>query len=226
MIDDLKIFNESIIQTGLFVKGKRPKIAIIGNAGVTDQDDEEIDKADFVVRFNNYATREAIRHSRNPVRCDILFTHFDLHSQGVKPKNVVIGIPYPFKADRVFKKQFEWYKNSHLWMVNPYKNLMLCQELELKSEGWEHPLPSLGFTALYHMRYFNADIYIGGFKWYADTLKKEIQGVPIHKPDERTNLNHFYRKEAKWICQNLKNKLNIKFSDSCNRILKMAEQAV
>lgn len=200
-------------------KGKRIKIAIIGNAGANKQDQEAVKQADLVVRFNNYATREGISHTEDRFRCDILFTHMDLHSMGCKPKHVVIGIPYPFKAKDIIQKSERWYSDSKMWMVNPYLNLQLCDELGLKSDGFAHPLPSLGFTALWHLQDFPCDFYIGGFNWYHRPVDGTIQNLSFDKAAKATHFNHYYLKEANWIFKNLYPKLNIKFSDYCQQAL-------
>lgn len=213
-----KILDEYFLKS---FQGK-PKIAIIGNAGITDEDQEAIDEANIVIRFNNFATRENIRHSKNPYRCDILFTTFDLHSRNAKIKDVVVGIPYPFKHARIIEKFPQWYPTARQWMVNPYENYRLCQELGLDSDGYAHPLPSLGFTALWHLQDFDASIYIGGFEWYVNTDEKLIQKRKITDPLP-THFNHYYLKEVQWILKNLRPKLNVKFSARCNQILDLVQ---
>lgn len=202
------------------------KVAIIGNAGTTPQDEKEISKADIVVRFNNYATRGGITHPADRLRCDILFTTTDLHSSGANPKEVVIGIPSPFKQEQVIRNLDMWYPRARYWMVNPYLNYELCKELELNSNGAQHPLPSVGFTALWHMQDWNACFYIGGFNWYVDLIKDTVQNKPIDLKILPSNFNHFYIKELNWIIRNLKRKKNILFSDSCMKILDHVEKKI
>lgn len=226
---NLKIFDRDLLW---YLKGGKPncslipKIAIIGNAGVTQQDNEKIDQADVVVRFNNFATRERITHSSDRFRCDVLFTTTDLHSNGSRPSDVVIGIPSPFKQDQVLRNLPRWYPESRYWMVNPYENYRLCQELELQSDGSKHPLPSIGFTALWHMRDWTEEIYIGGFNWYVDLQKDTVQNKPIDPSILPSNFNHFYIKELAWIIKHLKPKKNILFSDACLKILNHVEKKI
>ncbi len=117
---------------------KNPLVSIVGNAGVETRDQRIIQDSDCVIRFNNYATRENIEKTNDPFRCDILFTTFDLHSQGSNPKHVVAGIPYPFKAAEIIDKPAKWYPNSKQWMINPYLNMELCKGLGLNSIGHTH----------------------------------------------------------------------------------------
>lgn len=212
---NLKLLSPEILNYYKF--SSVPNIAIIGNGGATPQDDEELDQADVVVRFNNFASRQGIKNTKDPNRCDILFTHFDLHSHTCNPSDVVIAIPYPFKIKQVIERSKKWYPNARLWMVNPYLNYQLCRELDLNSEGFKHPLPSLGMTGLYHMLEWPARFYIGGFNWYFNDGK--IQNQPITMKSFPSNFNHFYVKEIHWAIQNAYGKLNIKFSDSCKQIL-------
>lgn len=216
--ENLRILNEDILSYY-----PKQKIAIIGNAGVTQQDNEAIDQADVVVRFNNYATREGITHSKDRHRCDMLFTTTDLHSSNSHPKDIVIGIPSPFKQDQVLRNIPKWYPDSRYWMVNPYTNYLLCKELGYQSNGTHHPLPSIGLTALYHLRNFPCEIYIGGFQWYFDWQNKTVQGCSVTLKNLPTNFNHFYIKEMEWIIKNLKSKKNILFSDQSKRILDYVE---
>jgi len=215
---NLKIFDLSILKPYGYPK----KIAIVGNSGVLDEDNDHINDADVVVRFNNYATRANINHTKDRMKCDILFSTFDLHSTGAKPKDVVIGIPYPFKAKEINTKPNRWYPQANPWMVNPYRNMEMCAELKVDSLGHQHPIPSIGFTALYHMKEWPVDFYICGFEWYFDGLNK-FQGWDLKNKAYPKNWNHNYPKELDWILKNLLKKNNFIFSNRCLKILKIAQ---
>lgn len=208
----LKILDSSIIPGGF-------PISIIGNSGVTQAPPEG-----KLVRFNNYATRAGIAYTKNRLQCDVLFTTFDLHSFGSRPKHVVIGVPFPFKAENIIEKSQKWYKDSELWMVNPYDNLMMCKEMGIPSEGYRHPFPSIGFTALWHMKDWKRNVYIDGFNWYYQKDTGLFQGFDLRNPNKPTNWNHNYHGEIEWVIKNLRPKNNIKFSDECNRILDIASK--
>lgn len=104
-------------------------------------------------------------------------------------------------------------------MVNPYVNMQMCEEMRIDSLGASHPLPSIGFTALYHMQDFPVSIYVCGFNWYFDKTKRVIQGHEIGNYDYPKNWNHNYPKEVYWIIDNLMKKDNIIFSESCHNTL-------
>lgn len=198
---------------------------MIGNAGVSDYDDKYIKDNRMVldvVRFNNFATREKIRHTEYSYECDILFSTLDLRSAQDTPRDIVIGIPFPFKAERNKLIIERDYSNSNAWMVDPYSNMDMNKELETKSLGFEHPFPSVGFTALWHMRNWNLPMYVCGFNWYNEGNK--FQGWDISKRNYPSNWNHNYCREILWIHDNLLNKLNIKFSPECERLLILANR--
>lgn len=204
----------------------------MGNAGVTSYDNKWVENADIVIRFNNYATRQGIAHLGNRSRCDVLFTTFDLHSQAVKspPQHVVIGIPYPFHVDHIIEKFDQWYPQATPWMVNPYWNRLMCQELGIQSEGWKHPFPSIGFTALWHMHRLginnNSDIYICGFNWYYDHDTKLMQGYKLNKQPRPTHFNHDYWIESSWIVKNLLPSSGYSFSPTCIAVLDKVKEAL
>ncbi len=217
-MNSLQILNRNILRP----YGMCPLVAIVGNAGIRPEDEEPLKRADCVVRFNNYATRAGIIKTSNPFRCDILFSTFDLHSNGAKPKDVVIGIPYPFKAKEIYTKPARWYPDSRHWMVNPYHNMMLCEELGLNSLGHTHPLPSIGFTALWHLQNYPADFYVTGFNWYNEGNK--FQGWDLKNTNYPKTWNHNYCKEVQWTIKNLFHKNNFIFSKECARILNLAKK--
>lgn len=221
-IETLGIFNLSAL------RGAR-SIAIVGNAGIEQQDNALINEADLVIRFNNYATRADIQYTKDRMRCDMLFTTFDLHSDGANPSSVVIGIPYPFKQVDVKRKIQKWYPNSLAYMVNPYLNADLCAEIGLNSDGYKHPLPSIGLTCLWHLKRlidntvnYNPSIFIAGFKWYADPEKLEIQNRKVNAP-KPGHFNHYYKDEMQWVIRNLIHQDKYLFSPSCMKILRAFE---
>lgn len=221
---NLRILSQDLLRFNNSNKRPLLKIAIVGNSGVHESDEAYISNADMVVRFNNYGTRAGIAHTKDPLRCDVLFSTFDLHSNGSKPKDVVIGIPYPFKAKEIIHKPNRWYPQSRHWMVNPYENMKLCEELGLNSLGFAHPLPSIGFTALWHMHTWRSQFYICGFQWYYDQEKNKFQNWDLRNKEYPKTWNHNYCKEVEWCLKNLRNKHNINFSDRCNQILDAAER--
>lgn len=219
---DLRILNESIIAP---LHRRLPKIAVVGNAGVSPEDNDLIKDADVVVRFNNFATRDKIAHLEDKTKCDILFTTFDLHSSTAKPMDVVIGIPFPFKAKEVLLKSNRWYPNARKWMVNPYLNLQMLLDLKVKdSMGYAHPFPSIGTTALWHMKEWNAEFYVMGFGWYYDPQTYRFQGWDLKNKNHPKTWNHDYLNEVEWAVRELFLKRNnFMFSPSCRKILQVAQ---
>lgn len=196
MLEDLGMLNRDILS---FLEDK--KIAIVGNSTITEEDQDRIEESDFVIRFNNFATRQGLDRTRNPMRCEMLFTTLDLHSAGCQPCLVAIGVPFPFKQDRVRRLIQKWYPDSSVVMVNPYLNAEMCKELLINSEGYKHPFPSIGFTGLWHLAKLfkekKPNIYVCGFTWYYDSETNLFQGVHLKEPG-RSHWNHNYHKELKW----------------------------
>ena len=202
-------------------------IVIAGNAGLKESDKRVIDSAECVVRFNNHATRKGIGHLINTYRCDTLFTTFDLRSKDSNPKAVVVGIPFPFKCGSIKEKLHKWYNASDPYVINPYLNLDLIKDLGLsdKSMGYAHPIPSVGFTAIWHLfrlLEFRVDwkpmVHVCGFNWYSDIDNLTIQDRKPNAP-RAWHFNHHYREEMKWIIENLMDNPNWSFSDECFKIL-------
>lgn len=220
------IDNLAILRSDLLLKRK---VCIVGNGGVTIEDEKKIEEADIVIRFNNYATRKGITQARNQ-RCHMLWTTFDLHSLNIAPRYVVAGIPFPFHAEHIISRCHRWYPDADMMMVNPYWNFMMCKELEIKQDddhlGWRHPFPSLGFTCLWHLNrmgvFESSKVYICGFNWYFDWSTKLCQGRELTKKDDPAHYNHNYAKEIEWIVKNLLHKMNINYSNSCKQILDYA----
>lgn len=222
-MNNLQLFNTNILRP--YSRGPRESInvAVVGNSGVSPEDNDFIDGADCVVRFNNYATRDKITHTDDRKKCDILFSTFDLHSAGTAPKDVVIGIPFPFKAKEIALKPARWYPKSRHWMVNPYDNMQMCMELNIDSMGYHHPIPSIGFTALWHMRNWKVDFYIAGFSWYYDPTTHKFQNWDLKNKEYPKTWNHNYPREIEWIIKNLMPKNNVMFSPSCTKVLNIAK---
>lgn len=222
---NLKILDESIIKPYQNQHRMRPVVAIVGNAGVSPLDNELIQDSDCVIRFNNYATRAGIQHTEVVNQCDILFTTFDLHSHTAKPKDVVIGIPFPFKPKEIIIKAERWYQKSQLWMVNPYTNLQMLLDLKVKdSLGFKHPFPSIGTTALWHLKDWDADFYVMGFGWYYDPNTRRFQNWDLRNKNYPTTWNHNYPVEVEWALRTLMPKDNFIFSVDCTNILNEAKR--
>jgi hypothetical protein len=232
--DRLQIFNHRAF--AMFARGSKVKIAVVGNGGLSDEDQETIANADCVIRFNNYATREGIDYSSDRFKCDMLWTTGDLHSQGSDPRAVCLGIPFPFKCQSMPARIKKWYPKSTALMVNPYWNLQMNMELKTGTEGFTHPFPSIGFTCLWHLKTifdkvptFQAQIFIAGFNWYSQQEGKTIQGVipsRDYDPKKKGHFNHHYVLEAIWMIDNLMSHPSFGFSESCWRILKTIEGIV
>lgn len=232
--DRLQIFNHRAF--AMFATGTKIKIAVVGNGGLSSEDQEIIANSDCVIRFNNYATREGIDYSTDRFRCDMLWTTGDLHSQGAEPRSVVLGIPFPFHCHTLPRRIEKWYPKSTALMVNPYWNLDMNIEMKTGTEGWKHPFPSIGFTCLWHLKQilqkvstFHAQIFVAGFNWYSDTPVEHIQGIipsRSYNPQKHGHLNHHYVMEVIWILDNLLSHPSFGFSDSCYKILKSVEKIV
>lgn len=222
-ISHLQILDHSIFD--------RKLISIVGNGGISEEDNKIIYQSDCVIRFNNFATRENITKTKDPNTCDILFQTFDLHSVKANPKHVVIGIPFPFHSERIRRLSEKWYQNAQWWMVNPYWNEEMCEELKCNSKGmgYQHPFPSIGFTCLWHlnkMGVFNdVRTHICGFNFYFDWSTKLCQGYEFGLDRYPSHLNHVYPKEVEWIIKNL-NGININFGESTRKILNFAKSKI
>lgn len=220
---DLKLLNQAIL-TNYPHKNQPVRVAVVGNSGIAEHDQRKIDNCDVVIRFNNYATRENIALTKDKFKCDILFSTFDLHSYGSQPKDVIIGIPFPFKAKEIYKKPNKWYPNSRHWMVNPYENMKMCEEMNIDSLGACHPLPSLGLTALWHMKDWEAEFYVCGYSWYYNKQDQTIQRWDLRNKNYPKNWNHNYPKEIEWVIKNLIPKNNFIFSDGCMEAINFAKK--
>lgn len=200
-------------------------IAVVGNGGISPEDNEIINSADCVVRFNNYATRKGIEYTADRFRCDLLVSTFDLHSEHASPTDVLIAIPFPFKAESIIRKIDKWYPRSVPYMVNPYLNMLCCTDLGFEGTGHSHPIPSVGMTLLWHLFQlmkrtpgFNPDVFVAGFNWYSNKDNLTIQDRDIKLP-RAGHFNHHYREEMQWILRNLWNHSRFSWSKSCYEIL-------
>jgi hypothetical protein len=222
-VKNLKILSPEILRK--YTKPNTvPTLSIVGNGGVSLEDEDRINSSDCIVRFNNYATREKISKTKDPFKCDILFSTFDLHSQGSNPDHVVAGIPAPFNIKTIPPKMSKWYPRSGHWMVNPYDNAVLCEELELESLGFSHPLPSIGLTALYHLSKLQCNMFICSMNWYYNEQTGLFQNHHLSSKKYSSNWNHNYPKEIGWILHNLYSKPGVSFSKSCERLLTIARK--
>ncbi len=227
-VDELLIWNAQAMADH-FPRART--VAIVGNGAVDAESTSHIEQADVVVRFNNWATRSfCVEHNlpHSTGRCDLLVTHCDLHSgnQGKggigRPSLVVIGIPAPFHIDVLPARIDKWYPDCRVAIVNPYWNRQLCQSLALKSEGWQHPLPTLGMTALYHLGRMELgyEYYVCGFDWHFDPERDTIQEHAVDAQKLPGHYNHWYVKEAVWIARSLWQRPKWSFSSRAARTLR------
>jgi hypothetical protein len=216
-----------------FSRGGPVRVAVIGNGGLSPEDQAIIDEADCIIRFNNYATRDGIQYSADRFQCDMLWTTGDLHSEGAEPRAVVLGIPFPFKCEEMPRRIEKWYGGCTAYMVNPYWNLKMNQELKTGTQGWKHPFPSIGFTCLWHIYNlfikvpnFKASVFIAGFNWYWDEDTKRIQKWDMTREDYPNVWNHNYPREVRWIIEKLLDHPQFSFSESCWRILMTVKKQI
>lgn len=209
--DELTIWGADVMRR---VFGDAGRIALVGNGTVEEESTAKITAADVVVRFNNWASRKECIEQTLPhgsLRCDLLVTHFDLHSDNMgqggvaRPKLVVIGIPAPFQIDAIPAKLDRLHPDAVAAMVHPYWNRDLCRELGIESLGFKHPLPTLGLTAIYHLARMrlSAEFYVCGFDWHFDPATDSIQGVSLQAERLPGHFNHWYAREAAWISRGL-----------------------
>jgi len=230
-VDDLGIFSLRDFNSlsNLFASGAI-KVAIVGNGGINHKDKEKIEQANIVVRFNNFANRN--NEGPNSSRCDVLFTTFDLFCN-CNPRVVVAGIPFPFKPERIYQKFKEHYSDCVSRMVNPYLCMEMCRELEIPSLGFQHPFPSIGFTALWHIHRQlkfklpgSFKFYVCGFEWYFDKETNLFQKFHLSNTNYPTHWNHNYPKELRWILLNLKDNPNFIFGPRQKELFKIAEEQI
>lgn len=220
---NLKILSEGILDKYKQTKNHIPTLAVVGNGGISPEDEERINDCDVIVAFNNYLTRENIRKRKHAAKCDILFSTLDLHSVGSDPRDVAICIPAPFHIKEIPKKMNQWYPKANHWMVNPYENAVFCEELGLNSLGYAHPLPSAGLTALYYLSKMPCKMFICGFQWYYSEETGLFQKHHLGNKNYPGHWNHSYPQELGWIIDNLYGRSGIQFSESCCRLLDIAK---
>lgn len=205
-LDNLKILQLNDFLNISRIENAQYDIAIVGNTKLSDEDRENIDRSNCIVRFNNYATREELvgYGTSDRFAASVLFTTFDLHSHSCDPRIVVAGIPWPFKQESIYQKFPKWYPNAEARMVNPWLQAKMCKQLNIKSEGFKHPFPSIGFTCLWHLyqqlqdrsTLFRPRIYVCGFEWYyKDGL---FQGYHMKQINQPSHVNHYYPNELRW----------------------------
>ncbi|QDV52173.1 class I SAM-dependent methyltransferase [Gimesia fumaroli] len=225
-IEELQLFNLETIQK----IGSHENIAIVGNGPVSKTCLARINESDIVVRFNDWNRRKNYSSELSGTRCDLLFTHYDINPiLGQKsfpiPKCVTIAIPSPFHCDRIIEFTEKWYSTCRISMVNPYINRLICEVLGLNSEGWKHPLPTVGFTFLFNLWIQLRDTdsikhcYVTGFDWRVDISTKTVERVDVSGSELPEHYNHSYLRESKWVCRNL-------FTDSRFEFSPLAEKAL
>ncbi len=214
--DDLSIWCGDAIHEDF---GRDILIGLVGNGPVDRSDAAALDECDVIVRFNNWGSRSGeIKDKWLPIiggRCDIALGNFDCHSTNIgrdgitAPKQAVLGIPYPHRwkdADTFYDR---FYPEARPCMINPFWNRDLCAELGYENEGWKHPLPTVGLTAMYHLNrmvqagQLQAHFFVCGFTWHYNAEKDTIQDVPITTGRLPGHFNHFYHKEAWWVSNRL-----------------------
>lgn len=201
----------------------RGEIAVVGNGPVGPGDRWRINKADHVIRFNDWNRRKGYDPSKTGVRCDTLFTHLDANHDptGIDkpPKVVVIAIPPPFHIDRVIERADEWYRESDIELFNPYEMRLICRDvLRFDSMGHTHPLPTVGFQMLYHLSNYlpimdGATAFVTGFTWHVDQSQATAEGLPIESDFMPKHFNHSYLREVKWVAENLLGSKHFEFSE-------------
>lgn len=187
-------------------------IVVAGNGPMTENCAMKIAEAQTVIRFNNWNKREGWNEERHGKRCDLLYTHADLREGGRDqgfdpPSRVVLAIPAPFKVDRIAKLVETWWPESTLAMANPYLVRQACLALELDSEGWKHPMPTVGFSFLYHLWRFSesrpVEVFVTGFDWHHNPKTHTYDRVEAGSNRMPSCYNHSYLREATWCSRNL-----------------------
>lgn len=209
MLDHLGVFGSD---TWEHLTGRCRTVAIVGNGEVDADSTSEIQNADFVVRFNNWSNRVGIDQTHRGTRCDLLVANFDCLPERERPPPAAVmhAIPPPFRLRRNAKLGELYYPRSLHLMVNPFWQTELCDELDLgvgtQLDGYQHPLPTVGFTFIWHLnkslKTRSQLFYVAGFDWRYDATTgkydKQLPGSPVPK-----NWTHYYLKEATWITKNM-----------------------
>ena len=192
-------------------------MAIVGNGPVDVSDTKIIDGSDVVVRFNDFDRRPGLCQEHRTPRCDLLVTHFDcIPSPAQLPKGILHAIPPPFQLERNRKICASRYPHQRHAMVNPFEQQRLCRELGLDSDGYKHPLPTVGFTWLWHFHQLSIpmSIFLCGFTWHYDAASFTYDKFKALADKLPPRLNHYYLKEAVWVQRNWLGGSNISFSSA------------
>ncbi len=196
----MDMLNMATIRTSL---PRADTVVVVGNGPVGPESTERINEADVVVRFNNFDNRNGIDQTHRTKRCDVLVTNLDCMPAkgGAIPALVLHAIPAPFQLERNPKLAEQWYPQSRHAMVNPFLQKQLCTELGMVSDGYRHPLPTVGFTWLWHAHAigFWSDIYICGFTWRYDPTMNLFDGMPPTWDKPLGTMSHHYLSEARWV---------------------------
>ncbi len=211
--------------------GDGKSIAVVGNGPLCRGDADRIAAADVVVRFNNWNRRADFSPETAGRRGEVLFTHGDLREAGpadgfAAPETVVLAIPAPFKIDRMRLLAETWWPESRLAMANPYLLREACIELGLDSEGWAHPMPTAGFSLLYHLWCFRegqrgggGSVHVTGFDWHVDREEGTCERVRVGSDEVPGHYNHSYLREAMWCAAHLLDRPGWEFSESAREAL-------
>lgn len=226
-LTDLAMFGRELVGWGDGGEGAG-SIAVVGSGpmGGEDEDRERIEAADQVIRFNNWNRRTDFSAERSGRRCEVLFTHGDLREAGPAegfpaPETVVLAIPAPFKVDRMRQLAETWWpESSRLAMANPFLVREACLELGLDSEGWKHPMPTVGFSLLYHLWRFAegagasgcGEVFVTGFDWHFDPETGEYDRMAADSDEMPGHYNHSYLREAWWCARHLLDRPGWSFS--------------
>jgi hypothetical protein len=228
---DLHIFNRELLADRF---GEVSEVAVVGNGPVSPEDRMHVDSAGVVIRFNNWGSRRELREANSIVggRCDVMFGNFDVHTTnqgkgGVgMPSMAVLAIPTPHRLADADRMMARWYGGSTFAMVNPFWCRDLCKVLGLESDGWKHPLPTVGLTALYHLYRMqmedDVDFFVCGFSWHVDPENGTVQDVK--PPHEKVGIwNHYYLREARWVQDHLWDREEWFFGSAPTRALRWLE---
>lgn len=204
-IDNYEILNRRVFFQRFINVGR---IVFVGNGPTEAADQEAVEKADLVVRFNNWGSRNGLVHNV-PRRCDMVFLNGDCHTTNIHKEDVgdpgmaVMAIPYPHHATDGDKLLTTFYKNAVLTQVNPFWLRDLCNRLNYKSDGTKHPLPTVGLVGMYMLNKLvpDAHFYVCGFSWHYDPATNKVQGFDVNMPKLPTHFNHWYVRELVYVAR-------------------------
>lgn len=202
-IDNYEILNRRVFENTFSIYRRR-SIVFVGNGPTEEADKEIVERADTVVRFNNWGSRSGIMHNVSR-RCDMVFLNGDCHTTNINKDDVgdplmaVMAISYPHHAQDGDRLLTRFYKNSVLAQINPFWLRDLCRMLGYKSDGTKHPLPTVGLTGMYMLSKLapEARFHVCGFSWHYDAETGKVQG---HDPDILpSHFNHWYMRELVFV---------------------------